>query len=652
MPSNIHLPRLTRAWLLAVLLPVTEPVVAQSPCPGVSDSVLRRAWTLYRTDSLDAAAAGFARAERLCPANPDPIVGLGFVRLRQGRLTEADSLFGRVVARDSLNADGWEGRARVAFRRHDTVAVLAAGRQAMRLAPANRDLRALLDRMSPDWKRPLPVARPRPDTLQLVSRTRGEHFEVRVAGRWIPFYIKGINLGAALPGRFAAEFPADSATYAGWLERMAGMHANAVRIYTILPPSFYRALLGWNTRHSSAALWLIHGVWTELPPANDFDDPIWKGEFRREMRRVVDVVHGAAEIPTRPGHAAGRYDADVSRWTLAYIIGREWEPYAVEAFDQRDPVTRPFHGRYLELAAGPAADRWMAEECDYMLGYEAGRYNALRPIAYTNWPTLDPLAHPTEATNAEEARWRRIARRPLQARKLELENDAVSLDAKLVRPSPANPAGWFASYHASPYYPDFIGLDPGYRRARSPEGPSAYFGYLRELIAHHAGLPTVIAEYGVPSSRGMAHRQPQGWNHGGHDERAMAAIDARLTREIREAGAAGSIVFAWLDEWFKRNWAVIDFEIPGDHTRLWHNVMDAEQHYGILGEYAGDGVSTPRLGGDPGRWRALRLVQRSSGEVRALRAEADESYVYLAVELARAGRFVWDSLGLQLAIDT
>jgi hypothetical protein len=165
----------------------------------------------------------------------------------------------------------------------------------------------------------------------------------------------------------------------------------------------------------------------------------------------------------------------------------------------------------------------------------------------------------------------------------------------------------------------------------------------------------VISEYGVPSSRGMAHLHPQGWSHGGHDERAMAAIDARLTREIRESGAAGSILFAWLDEWFKKNWAVIEYEIPPDNTRLWHNVMDAEQNYGILGQYAGDAGTTPRLGGDPDRWRALPTVQvakaDAAGEPRRLRASADESYYYLAVEL-QPGKFGWDSLGLQLAIDT
>jgi hypothetical protein len=298
-------------------------------------------------------------------------------------------------------------------------------------------------------------------------------------------------------------------------------------------------------------------------------------------------------------------------------------------------------------------DLWLARQCDMMLQYEAATYNALRPIAYTSWPTLDPLRHPTEATTAEEAEWRRPSGRKSEAKKLEYENDAIGVDPNLVEPTGDNPAGWFASYHAYPYYPDFMMLDPDYRQVRSSEGRSSYFGYLKELVAHHAGIPTLIAEYGVPSSRGVAHLHPQGWGHGGHDEQQMAAIDARLTREIREAGAAGAILFAWLDEWFKKSWAVLDYEIPLDHTRLWHNVMDPEQNYGILGQYAGDGVSTPRLGGDPEKWRDLPALQRGNnqGLVRALRSGADESYWYIAVELT-PGRFSWDSLGLQLAIDT
>jgi hypothetical protein len=300
-------------------------------------------------------------------------------------------------------------------------------------------------------------------------------------------------------------------------------------------------------------------------------------------------------------------------------------------------------------------ERWLAQQCDLMLGYEADKYNAIRPIAYTNWPTLDPLSHPTEATTAEEARWRGQSGRRSESKKPEYENDALGVDANLIQPTAANLAGWFASYHAYPYYPEFMILDPGYSKARSSEGPSNYFGYLRELVEHHGSMPTMIAEYGVPSSRGIAHLHPRGWHHGGHDEREMAAIDARLTREIREAGAAGAILFAWLNEWFKKNWAVIEYEIPPENTRRWHNVMDAEQNYGIMGQYAGRKGAIPRLGGTADLWRALPLVQNAgperSGRLQAIRAGADESYFYLALELT-PGNVGWDTLGLQIAIDT
>ena len=90
----------------------------------------------------------------------------------------------------------------------------------------------------------------------------------------------------------------------------------------------------------------------------------------------------------------------------------------------------------------------------------------------------------------------------------------------------------------------------------------------------------------------------------------MAAIDVRLTKEIREAGLAGGILFAWIDEWFKHNWVVIDLEVPAERNRLWFNAMDAEQNYGLLGQYAGPERTTPELGGDPARWRALRAIAR------------------------------------------
>src|SRR3989454_3293895 len=110
----------------------------------------------------------------------------------------------------------------------------------------------------------------------------------------------------------------------------------------------------------------------------------------------------------------------------------------------------------------------------------------------------------------------------------------------------------------------------------------------------------------------------------------MAEIDARLTREVRAAGAAGGVLFAWLDEWFKHTWVTIDLEVPAERSRLWHNMEDAEQHYGLMGEYAGASAdATSQPGGDPAVWRALPVL--APGDSLVLRVGADPSYLYVAL---------------------
>jgi hypothetical protein len=618
-----------RAGLVLAVLLSPSPATAQEPCPPAAARLLDSAWTAYRADSLELARVRFERVTARCPAIADAWVGLGHAALRLDDISGGERAFRSAIAADSNSADAWGGLARARARNGDPGGAAAAARRALRLDQRDAETRALLDRLEPDWDRPALVPKRRGDTLAWSSRVRGTRFEVRSGADWQDFYWRGVNLGVALPGRFPAEFPADSALYRTWLDTLSAMGANLVRVYTILPPAFYRALRAHNAERPSPGLRLVHGVWTELPPDNDFEDAAWEDEFHAEMRRAADVIHGSAELPPRPGHASGRYDADVSEWVVAWIIGREWEPYAVAAFDEAKPRA-PFAGRWLAGDSLPAMDRWLAEQCDWLVDYEVGRYNTIRPVAYTNWPTLDPLRHPTESGALEEAEWRRRAGRPVLTARREYENDRIGLDPSLVRATQANPAGWFASYHAYPYYPDFLLFDSTYSTARSSFGPSNYIGYLRALVTHHAELPVVISEYGVPSSRGVAHWQPQGLSHGGHDERAQAELTRRMTDEIREAGTAGGAVFAWMDEWFKHNWVTIDLETPKEHSPRWRNLENAEEHYGLLAADAGAGA--PVLGGDPQGWRGLMPVLRGEGAIRGLLAGSDEAFVYLAVE--------------------
>src|SRR5258705_13584751 len=112
-----------------------------------------------------------------------------------------------------------------------------------------------------------------------------------------------------------------------------------------------------------------------------------------------------------------------------------------------------------------------------------------------------------------------------------------------------------------------------------------------------------------------------------------------------------------MDEWFKRNWAVMDLEVPAERTRLWHNVMDAEQNYGILAMDAGTEGASPELGGDAARWRSLPVLERAAragaaGQPVALGVGPDASYVYLPVAPGgpRGLPFRSGSLGVSLAL--
>lgn len=639
------------AWQAAVAQPT--PV----RCPPGTEAIAAEGWRAYRANDLARARERFGAALAACPLDHDAALGRAYLALRDGGVAEAESLFTALTARVPRSADAWEGRALAAERRGAGADAVLAWRRVLDLAPAHPDARARLDRLAPGWDRAGPLPKRRATTLDLTLRVAGEGFELRRDSAWVPFYMKGVNLGLALPGRFPSEFPEDSALYARWLGRIAEMNANTVRLYTILPPEFYRALRGHNRTHPEAPLHLVHGVWTEAPPGNDFGDAAFDAAFSTEIRRVVDLLHGAAEFAARPGHAGGRYDADVSPWVIGYVIGREWEPYSVVGYDRDPRAPRRHAGTHLTLDEGTPTEAWLVRHCDGLLAYEEETYNAQRPIAYTNWPTTDPIVHRTETSFADQMRFRGIPWRADEAREPIHEEDAVALDPTRVRRTPRNAAGWFASYHVYPYYPDFMLLDPGYLAAASSLGPSPYFGYLRDLKLATPGIPLLIAEFGVPTSRGNAHQHPAGWDHGGLGERRAGELYGRMAREIREAGAAGAIAFAWIDEWFKTNWSVVEAELPRSRDPLWHNVLDPEEHYGLLALRAGRAGATPEPGGDPARWRALPVHMSGpfadAGTAR-LRVGHDEAYLYLALEGTRwAGRpLAWEARRLQIALDT
>ncbi len=597
--------------------PCAQAESALAARPDDGDAVDRLGWCRYRSGAFGEAAKLFERELRLQPNDVDAQIGLGYARLQQGDVKKARAYFRAAMVRRPDSADAKRGL---------SLAALRSPGEELRFAP------------DADPARPIAVP----------ARARADFLEVReVDGSYTPIFVKGINLGAALPGKYPTEFPRDSLVYQNWLATMADLGANAVRVYTLLPPEFYRALAAHNAQPSARKLWLLQGSWAELPDDDEFSDSSYVEEFEREISGVIDAIHGDLVLPPRPGHASGIYDTDASSSLLALIIGREWEPYAVKAFDARHLERSSWSGTYFKVDGAQAMETWIARMCDFAAGYEAKRYRTLHPLTFANWPTLDPLRHETESSRDEEDAWRAKYGLPFpqKLRERPWENDAVSLDATKITATEAMPAGFFAAYHVYPNYPDFLNQE------------TRYGAYLADLKRYHGHQPVLIAEFGISTSRGTAHVQPDGWNHGGHDERRQGELVASMLGAIHDSGYAGGVIFEFMDEWFKSTWSSAPLEIPAERRRLWFDAESPEQSYGLI---ANRPEAPVRVDGDPSDWvhvpgTLLQAKPHGSGwsSLRGLRVTSDAGYVYVLIRTGGAGSLPrWETESFRLAIDT
>ncbi|MGZ4582690.1 MAG: hypothetical protein ACXVXG_18795 [Nocardioidaceae bacterium] len=445
---------------------------------------------------------------------------------------------------------------------------------------------------------------PRPQTVRglRVTATSDQHgFRLHtVSGdqRFVP----GMNLGSTTPLHQPGELAMTAADYRRWFQEMGRLGVRAVRVYTIHPPAFYDALAAYDRAHAAAPLYLVQGVYlpdeSYVDPGKTLYDAHVDRSFTQELKDAAAAVHGHLTRAPQPGRASGTWHTDVSKWLMSWIIGVEWDPAATRRTDRRDAHAPYTPGTYFAATAdATATERWIARHMDTLATAEAARGEA-PPIAFANWPTTDPLHHPSE---------------PLR------QEDLVGVDADHVLPTRAWPGGTFASFHAYPYYPDFLRHETALRQARWHGRPDPYAGYLRALRRHFAAhMPVLVTEFGVPSSLGDAHHGPLGRDQGGLSERQALATDADLLRLLKAQGLGGGFVFSWTDEWFKRTWNTMAHQEP-DRRQLWHDPLTNEQWFGVV---ATDSDRVPDAAHD---------LSPAGGPLKYVLADADASYVYLDV---------------------
>jgi hypothetical protein len=297
--------------------------------------------------------------------------------------------------------------------------------------------------------------------------------------------------------------------------------------------------------------------------------------------------------------------------------------------------TSDYDGLFLSIRNANPFEAWTAGMCDFLQQYEDDHYHVSHPVSVVNWPTLDPLVHPSESTVEEESRLQGIAIKKTTCNNNE---DGEALDTAKITSKKGN--GIFAVYHVYPYYPDFMSND--YLKEYN-----TYQAYLHALKKHHGAQPVLVAEFGVPASRESAHWHRDGWNHGGHTEKKQGEINGLLMQSIREAGMGGGILFSWFDEWFKKNWIFQPYELPAERKPFWFNFQDPEENYGLLAMYPSYPGKKVRLAGKKEDWQNGQVIYEAHDALPAFRfhdgaddarellrltVQHDEGFLYLLLK--------------------
>lgn len=443
-------------------------------------------------------------------------------------------------------------------------------------------------------------------------RAKGDYLYLYEDGDWQQLFMRGVNIGATEPGLFPGDLTISYESYYRWFGYISDMNCNCIRVYTLMPPQFYQALKDFNAKASNP-LFLFQGIWVNEDDIERLSDAYAENEkilndFTADAKNLVDVIHGNAKIAETAGEAYGTYTADVSQWLAGWIIGIEWEPNFVVNTDNQHPDKKDYDGEYLYTQTASPFEAFLCRVGDAMIKHETENYSFQVPFAFSNWITTDPLTHPNEPHEDE---------------------DKATVNIENVKCRNFG-AGMFASYHIYPYYPDSLNYQEDYLEYVDENGNvNTYLAYLEDLKLAHT-IPILVAEFGIPTSRGMGHESVMGYNQGMVDETDQGKMLINMFESINEAKYAGGIVFTWQDEWFKRTWNNVMFDIA-DRRPFWSNIQTTEQCFGILSFDPGEDSMACYVDGDTSEWKNVTpTVTTDQG---SLSVKNDERYLYLMLDI-------------------
>jgi len=469
------------------------------------------------------------------------------------------------------------------------------------------------------------------DGITVGFRATQKYFYNFSDNAWKCVFLKGVNMGLTEATTSLSNPNTTYNTYMEWLAQIAEMNANTIKVFTVMNPNFYHALYDYNIQNPGDKLYLIQGIWFNENYLYDIGDAYGKNgqiveSFQRGTKETIDIIHGNSSYTSFGKFDPAIYKWDVSPFVVGCVLGLEWPAEFVTKTNQNNADKSQYKGTYLQTTESATPfEAFLCQEGNYLIDYETVQYKSQTPIAFLNWPTTDTLTHTNEPFD---------------------EEDAVSVNTENILSSSAYFAGQFAAVDIYPYYPEFLNYQEEYVSYIDSSGKSnPYRAYLKDLLGEYT-VPVIVAEFGVPTSRGVAHNSTIGYNQGGMTEEQQGEYVSQMINDIAKENYAGAMIFSWQDEWFKQTWNTVKYGANDAETRT-PNVQSAEQSYGILAMEAGK-TTTCYVDGETSDWKGTSPLY-SSDDLK-LYTKYDEAYLYLFAEVKDNYNFDKDTLLIPISI--
>lgn len=423
--------------------------------------------------------------------------------------------------------------------------------------------------------------------------------------------IKGVELDSAIPGYFSTDYKADEKTYLRWLELIAGMGANTIRVNQVMDDIFYNTFYEFN-KNREEPLYLLQSIWV-TDYAQNSHNSAYSREFFQTLkdncRTAVDVIHGNRSISLGRTSGSGNYKKDVSPWTLGYIVGTTWFSYTIAYTDDKDYQKINYSGQYIYTANNSSAfENLLAEVLDGIMSYESKKYKQQRLVSFISEPSTDPFEY---------------------LYNINIQIDKIAkIDANNIKLTPKVVSGFFASYRMYSYFANFSDSLADTEKTRlgkhlkQIDKSTIYDGYIH-MLNHYHTYPVLVTSYGFSSSRGIENNDV-----GRLTEYQQGETLAETYSHMISVGCCGAIISSWQDVWSQRTWNTLH-SVELTKAIYWSDYQTVDQFYGLMTFDPGIDESVCYVDGDISEWNENNIVVNNSNI--SLSMKYDEKFIYFLV---------------------